>query len=148
MNIWESLAADPQVEIGVSKHNGAYRDFIEQELPQVLAEMKDRLLTIKTLMEAQYLCADRLAHHLHLSEVGPVLKSIASGLSQYENADVFLWAIGIEEEAYWKKRPGVSATEFSEIRLIPLTPVSLHLVLCRALEAAIFRCGIHEGGRV
>ena len=29
-----------------------------------------------------------------------------------------------------------------------MTPVSLHLVLCRALEAAIFRCGIHEGGRV
>jgi len=35
-----------------------------------------------------------------------------------------------------------------QLRLIPLTPVSLHLVLCRALEAAIFRCGIHEGGRV
>jgi len=38
--------------------------------------------------------------------------------------------------------------QYLERRLIPLIPVPLHLVLCSALEAAIFRCGIHEGGRV
>ena len=52
------------------------------------------------------------------------------------------WNLCCEQRVAALDRP------FDQRRLIPLIPVSLHLVLCCALEAAIFRCGIDEGGRV
>ena len=112
-DIWQQLVNDPQFDLGRNTANPAFRIFVEDTLPEVLTGISAQICTIETLMETQYLCADALAKN-SLKTNGPLAK-IRQGLSQYEDADIFLYVADITEREYCCNRSGMYPTEFIDM---------------------------------
>jgi hypothetical protein len=108
---WQQLVNDPHVHLGINGTNTNFRIFVEDALPEALAEITGVTCTIETLMEAQYICVDVLAQHSPKRK--GALGNLRLSLSEYENADVFLWIAGMSEKDYCCGRCGMSAAEFA-----------------------------------
>lgn len=107
---WQQLVNDPHVLLGVNGTNTNFRIFVEDILPEALAEIAGAVCTIETLMEAQYIGVDVLAEHSPKRK--GALGNIRLSLSEYENADVFLYIAGLSEREYCCGRSGMSPAEF------------------------------------
>lgn len=111
--IWENLINDPQTALGILEHQKSFRVFVENKLPQILEKLKKREADIFSLMQAQHIVAEYFAKQTNFTHPG--FEKIRSGLSEYKFADVFLHTVGITEEEYWQKRPGLTDSELSEV---------------------------------
>lgn len=109
-NTWQQLVNDPHVLLGINATNENFRIFVEDILPKALVNIAGAPCTIETLMEAQYICVDVLAQN-SIKRKG-ALSKIRLSLSEYENADVFLWIAEMSEIDYCCGRSGMSAAEF------------------------------------
>lgn len=108
--IWENLAGDKQVVLGILEQNKNFRHFVEQDLPALLEDILGETLTLERLMEAQHRAAAELASRALLKQKN--FEKIRDGLSQFDNAQVFLETLGISEKAYVTKRPGLTEDEY------------------------------------
>ena len=112
-NVWQVLSEDPSVHLGENSRHPGFQKFIEG-IPEALREVLDSLCTLETLMQAQYLCIDALAKHSPKRD--GALAKIRSSLSQYGDAQTFLWALGMSEKDYCVERSGMSAEEYASMR--------------------------------
>ena len=112
-NIWQKLVNDPRTHLGTNKNSTSFRFFIEDTLPVALGEVSRKICTIETLMEAQFLCVDALAQHS--PKKSGALARIRQGLSQYEDADVFLFVAEMSEREYCCTRSAMTTAEYEKM---------------------------------
>jgi hypothetical protein len=114
LNTWKNLMNDPQVALRILEQDYDFRQYVDELLPQRLQEILGETLTLKMLMEAQFLCADGLANTKSPSY--KKIEKIRRGLSQYEQAGFFLETIGVSEEAYWQQNLGLNDSEYKQVQ--------------------------------
>ena len=96
----------------------AMQKFVTEEVPGILADMKNRTLNLQVLMEAQHRCALALAQSAPENEP---LREIANGLSQYAEADLALAVADISEREYWLRDPGLTEEQYAGVKASLLT---------------------------
>ena len=109
-NIWQQLVNDPHVHLGKNRDSTGFRIFVEETLPQSLTAMTKQICTVETLMETQYHCVDALAKHS--LRKGGALAKIRQSLSQFEDADLFLFMSEMSEREYCRDRSGMTESEY------------------------------------
>ena len=109
-NTWQQLVNDPNVLLGRNGRNPNFRIFVEDIMPEVLTEIVGEVCTIETLMQTQYICVDTLANYSLRSK--GALNRIRQSLSQFEDADFFLWIAEMSQKDYCCGRSGMSEAEF------------------------------------
>lgn len=139
--IWDSLIRDPQIELGKLRHNNQFRQLVE-ELEVELDDMLDEPLTLELLMEAQYRWVAMVARCATRDTA--VVEKIASGLSQFEIADIVIEVAGETKESYFKKRPGLSDEEYALVKLGAMTVGELLESRPAVIIRPLFRSKKHQ----
>lgn len=114
----ELILSDPGFETEPWDESADFQAFVET-IPNLLEDIWKTTLTVSVLMEAQYRCIDAFAD---LFPAPPVeLRQLRSSVSQHENADVFLYILGITEKQYCVETSGMCMTEYSAMQEGELT---------------------------
>ena len=110
--LWQAESVSGQGISLDTLQSSLLRSFAKTDLAEVLEPMFDQLVTVESLMKAQWLVATAFVELTNDTKSEKVAKS----LSQHKQANKFLEALGYTPESYCRQRNVLTDSEFAAMQ--------------------------------
>lgn len=112
LNVWETLTGEPSIDLGAKLQKDCGFKLFVMDMPFFLSDLLPVKLTIQSLMKAQFITVNQLRGDLKQPNV---FAKLASGLSQYDQAEEFLNDVGETVKSYCIQTSGMTEMDFSHM---------------------------------
>jgi hypothetical protein len=114
---WDKIVTDDRIWLGSLLRNRTYRQFVTDDVEEIIEEVGENTATFGHILFVQYLVADRFASKYK----NPRIRTIANGLTLYQDPKTFLGLHNISEKEYCLQLFGLTDTQFEEMQEGSLT---------------------------